>query len=141
MGEGVQDEERGDSAGGGLKISEPGVRLEDYVVVLREIAEGHATSLRHWPDKSVQHRVARELLRAGLISDAAVNAGTSFRWHERLVVSPEGALALVDWTDYLANRRLWRRAWRVIYQWLLVLVGAISGGVAGVLATRFWPPV
>ena len=118
------------------------IQLQTYVDVLTEASSGQIPNLNHWDFESGRHRAARELLRSGLLSDARVELGFGnprITRRSAIVLSPEGALALIQWRDFLRENRPWVRFGRTLYQWLLVLIGAVAGGVAGVIATRIWP--
>lgn len=122
-------------------VYEP-IRLQTYVDVLTETADGRIENIDHWEVKTVRRRAASELLRSGLLSDARSDVhfgGTTVTRRSAIVLTPEGAMALIQWRDFIRENRFWVRIVRGLYQWLLVLVGALAGGVSGVVATRFWP--
>ncbi|GGD45845.1 hypothetical protein [Pseudoxanthomonas indica] len=99
------------------------INLKMYVSALE--AAAHAKTDAFASEGGTLTRIARELLDAGLLSDARTELG-SFSLRSRIVLTPAGASALVEWSDYL-QRRTWRaRLLAVLGQVLLVLTGAVA---------------
>src|SRR5690606_16924527 len=79
------------------------ITLKTYVEILDKAA---LTELRIEAD-SPDARPIRELLAAGLLSDARQEMGFMVSFGS-IVLTPEGAAALMQWRDYLVQRS-WRR--------------------------------
>ena len=107
------------------------INLALYVSIL-EMAEGNRLAkLEDLVAESSERRAGKELLASGFLSDARVSAGGIPLSVDRIRLTPEGAVALVDWKDYM-HKRSWRgRLESTLIQVLLVLAGAVANALTG----------
>lgn len=109
--------------------SSPSITLRRYVQVLERVSRGEVQSLDAL--KGLDNRVARELLRAGLISD---NANIS-KFEESLyagallAITPDGIAALESWTAMLKAKSPWQKVLSILEKFFWITVGAIATSI------------
>ncbi|GEM_PF-4388015 len=107
------------------------INLALYVSILELAESQRLAKLDDLEAGSSERRAAFELIESGFLSDARVTAGGLPFFVDRIRLTPEGAVALVDWTDHL-HRRSWRgRLGAAAIQVMLVLAGALANALTG----------
>lgn len=97
------------------------ITLTTYIQILKSASRSEVQR----PDQGRLARAADELLRSGLLSEAPASLGVISSCGP-IVLTPEGAAALVEWSDYM-HKRSWRgRAEAVGLQLLVLFAGAFA---------------
>lgn len=105
------------------EIREP-ITLKAYVEVLR--AASKEILAPHHKTEGTRRRIVKELLDAGLISDARVTfGGKGPAIVGAMVLTPAGASALAEWSEFLRKESFGYKAGDTILRILWVLVGAL----------------
>lgn len=104
--------------------------LTRYVELLERVGRAEVAAVDGADE--IDKRLLNELIAAGLVSDAAWEAGP-MRVVSHLVLTPHGASALTDWTDHLRQQRWTFRAWETFGRLLWLLVGALAASITDLL--------
>lgn len=102
------------------------ITLRTYVETLRLAATAEMPRLRDITE--IDQRVIKELMDAGLLSDARTKLGLS-TFTLPVVLTPSGAQALVEWSDYLRRESWWYKAGSAFVRFLWVIVGALCASL------------
>jgi hypothetical protein len=108
------------------------ITLRMYVDVLKKASIGQLEYIHDLPKP--ENRVARELLKSGLISDDCVD----FNGQGPAIVSyatltPEGASALESWSNYLKEESFFHKFGEALIRFLWVIVGALAASIPELL--------
>jgi hypothetical protein len=97
------------------------ITLPTYIQILASASRNGVQR----PEAGTVDRPVLELLRSGLLSEAPAELA-GFSVSRPIVITPEGAAALVEWSDYM-HRRSWRGRLETLgFQMLLVFAGAFA---------------
>lgn len=110
------------------------ITLESYVYFLRKI--GESKDLKFSDTDGLERRIIKELIRSGYVSENeqySEMAGIQFHSTAHLVITPEGFLALAEWSDYLKNQKWWYKTGSALVRFLWVIVGAIAATIPDVI--------
>jgi len=104
------------------------ITLKMYVELLKRASHGSLGYIHDLP--SAENRVARELLKSGLISNDKVE----FSFGGPGIVSeasltPEGAFALESWDKYLKEQSQFYKFGEALIRFLWVIVGALAASI------------
>lgn len=109
--------------GASHRIRQP-ITLKAYVEVLR--AASKEILPPHHKTDGPRNRIVKELIDAGLLSDARVTfSGGSTVIVDSLVLTPAGASALAEWSDFLRKETLGYKIGDSVLRALWALVGAL----------------
>lgn len=104
------------------------ITLETYVSVLREVADAGLKNLHEYESSDSRRRIVKELLDSGFLSDARQTLGYASIVNE-VILTPSGASALLEWSDYLNQQTLWHKAGKAISQLIWVCIGAVAASI------------
>ena len=97
------------------------ITLQVYVDILR------LASIKGLPHNSEAHlqneRAINELISSGLLSNNAKDIGV-MRIVGHMVITPEGAMALAEWSEYMWRSSLMYKVGDAVVRFLWVLIGA-----------------
>jgi len=103
------------------------ITLQTYVNILKEASIKPLPNLHNLTDQKEKWRVVKELFDEGLLSDARISFGnSSTSIVSEVILTPQGASALVTWSDYLKQQTYWYKFGKSLLQLLWILVGAIA---------------
>lgn len=115
---------------------EGGVTLQAYVKALGSVS-GREVPEDELAGSELRARCLRELLDAGLVVNSGRALGNGLiRTAGTLVISPAGAIALVEWRDYLRRNSWWGRAGFFAWQLLLMAGSGFAGAALQVAMTK-----
>lgn len=109
------------------------ITLSTYVLLLKRISQGEIAFLGDL--KGSENRMARELLRSGLISDdeGLHEVERSVGIRSPLAITPEGIAALEAWSEQLKTQSLWYKAGDVLVYFLWMIIGAIVAQIPEII--------
>ncbi|MBQ4677178.1 hypothetical protein H9X88_13030 [Aeromonas hydrophila] len=108
------------------------ITLKAYVSVLHGAAKGNIPNLHKITEDKILRRIVKELIDAGLLSDGRQAIGTMSIVSE-ITLTPAGASALLEWSDYLSQQTLWYKFGKAAMQLAWVLIGAIAASIPKLL--------
>lgn len=106
----------------------PALTLQAYVDILLEASIHGLPSLRDIEPSTEKRRAVRELLDAQLLSNQPLKVGPMIQT-ERLVLTPRGAAALVEWSEFLSKQTWRHKALTAASQLWWVVIGALAASV------------
>ncbi len=100
----------------------PQVTLNTYVHILELAAKGN---IKYYRDlKGADFYAARELKNSGMLSEGQV-----LDTADAIVLTPEGAIALESWTQYLKESSFTYKLKENAFRFIWVLVGALAATI------------
>ncbi|WP_286355032.1 hypothetical protein [Geothrix oryzae] len=99
------------------------ITLAAYVQILHRASKEILPSLHE--TTGTEHRIIKELMDEGLLSDARITFGGPVAIVNAIVLTPAGASALAQWSDFLRKESFGYKIGDTILRVLWVLVGAL----------------
>lgn len=106
------------------KIKYPSLRR--YIQVMESIESTNLTNLSDLKDQA-QIRAGQDLLEAGLVSKPSILVGGSSVSKGIMCLTPAGALALVEWQDYVERKSIRGRSIGFLVQLFTLTIAAFLG--------------
>lgn len=106
--------------------SMPTITLGTYVEMLTDFSLGKANPSLF---TETEKRIARELLRSGLLSSDIVEISDYMSKNSATALSPKGAMELVAWRKFLAEHSFKGLITKNIINLLWLVIGAAIGAV------------
>ena len=113
----------GQSASEASRSNKSPITLAAYVAVLRRASKEILPPVHE--TKEPERRMVKELLDAGLLSDARVVFGGGATIVGSMVLTPAGASALAEWSEFLRKESFGYKVGDTILRILWVVVGAL----------------
>ena len=104
----------------------PAINLHTYVNMLKDFSLGKAN-----PDSfsETEKRIARELLRSGLLSNDIVEISDYQSKHSPTAISPKGAIELVSWSKFIQENSIAGMFYKNIINLMWLVTGAAIGTI------------
>lgn len=100
------------------------ITLESYVKILRLAEKEHLLNIEDFNE--LETRIVKELISEKLLSDAKKELPKlKLTFIESIVITPKGAVALVEWSNFINKSKWWYKIVDNLVRLLWILVGAI----------------